>query len=141
MPLQTNAADHGYILPSETKGFKTDMARLDLELWDSGSELTIIIKDEGYGVEEAFIQEQIQRQGFTPLGKQSKYDVLFETGISSAGSVSNTSGRGIGLRAIKSIVEGKSGVVTISPKEPRGTILEATIPINNSNDEVYPSSA
>ena len=117
------------------------MARLDLELWDSGSELTIIIKDEGYGVEEAFIQEQIQRQGFTPLGKQSKYDVLFETGISSAGSVSNTSGRGIGLRAIKSIVEGKSGVVTISPKEPRGTILEATIPINNSNDEVYPSSA
>ena len=137
----TNAADHGYILPSEAKGFKADRAKLELEFQGSDRELTIVVKDDGFGIEEAFIEEQIQRQGFTPMAKQSRYDVLFESGISSAKSVSNTSGRGIGLRAIKSIVEERSGMATISPRKPRGTVLVATIPKDKPQNEGIPSSA
>ena len=127
MHALTNAVDHGYVLPAQG-GAKVGPVSLDVRAEVTGNDVTITIADDGNGFDMSKIKELAERRHFKPGKGQTVLDVLFTDGLSTAGDVTLTSGRGIGLSAIRGIVEKYGGTVRIEQNKPRGAKIIATLP-------------
>lgn len=105
-----NAVDHGYVLPKLDRDVIVQVSTL------AENGFSIIIEDEGNGIDIAVIQKKL-----TESGDQNKNicieDALFSDSFTTAQEVSLTSGRGVGLAEIKGLVEGFGGTVSLSNKE------------------------
>jgi chemotaxis protein histidine kinase CheA len=120
--LLRNAVAHGIESPEEReRAGKPRCGRLTLHAEPRGSQVAIEIADDGRGVPEVAVAEAEQRG--------SLVDVLATAGFSTAESVSDLAGRGVGLDAVKSIVEGVGGSLEITTESGRGTAVTLQIPV------------
>ena len=123
----TNSVDHGYVLPAQSgKAVGSVNIVVRAELKDQF--VSISIADDGAGFDLAKINDLAEKRQFKPSNLQSALDVLFTDGMSTAVTVSMTSGRGVGLSAIKGIVEKYGGTVHLELNEPSGAKVVALLP-------------
>jgi two-component system chemotaxis sensor kinase CheA len=118
-----NAVDHG-LEPAEERlaNNKPGTGQLTFTTRLEGDALVITVVDDGRGVN----WELLALKG-KPLGL-SAHEVLFADGISSRDTVSDISGRGVGLGALRDACTARDGSVEVRDGQAGGTVVEIRIP-------------
>lgn len=132
-----NAVSHGIESPSEraAKG-KPPGGLVTLRVDTNGQRLTVEIQDDGRGIDFRRLVEVAVRQGILSESKaasSSKHElarVLFRPGFSTSLSVTNLSGRGMGLSVMYEAVRRLQGDLDLQPVEGGGTRLHLSVPLS-----------
>ncbi len=134
--LLRNSVDHGIESPSERiKAGKPEVGTIRLGARHEGSHILIELSDDGQGVDVEAIRKKATAKGLldpersSPLQPDEAVRLLFEPGFSTAESVSDLSGRGVGMDAVKAVVESLSGTVEMHSKPGQGTRTTIKLPL------------
>ncbi len=128
-----NAADHGIeTMAVRTKAGKAPAGRIRVRIAEDGGMLSLLIEDDGAGLNYAAIQQKAESMGMVPEGKKlSDQDViafLFCSGVSTASEVTDVSGRGVGMDVVKGMVEEAGGNIQVNSTPGWGTRFEINVP-------------
>ncbi|MFD6439861.1 chemotaxis protein CheW [Peribacillus sp. NPDC060186] len=137
--LLRNAMDHGIEAPEErlTKG-KNEAGKILLKAYHSGNHVFIEIDDDGAGINKdlvlnkAFSNGILTKEAAATLTDKQIYELIFASGFSTAETISDVSGRGVGLDVVKNTIESLGGSVTIDSKENKGSIFLIQLPLTLS---------
>ena len=133
--LTRNAIDHAIESPEERLSAKKD-ARGKIEIAVTADETKIIlrVKDNGRGINSDKIIAKAIEQGLITstkiLTENEALELLFAHGFSTSETVSEISGRGVGLDIVKEVVDQANGEIKIQTKPGHGTIFEVYLPVN-----------
>lgn len=128
--LLRNAIDHG-IESSEERGEKSATASIKLECVQEAHQLKLRICDDGRGIDPERVLAKAARMGLNTIGMNANQAIqlIFADGLSTAEQVTDTSGRGVGMGAVKTAVEAAGGTIQVSSTVGKGTIFEITVPL------------
>lgn len=132
--LVRNAVSHGIETPTErmAKG-KPAEGRLTLRAAPSGDRILMHVEDDGAGIDIAEVESQARARGLLAsdesLDSESLLDVLCAPGFSTVASVDRTSGRGVGMDAVRAAVRGLAGELTVETERGRGTSFAIELPL------------
>jgi chemosensory pili system protein ChpA (sensor histidine kinase/response regulator) len=133
--LLRNAVDHGMEpLDQRRAAGKPATGAIHLTARQQGTQVVIELTDDGAGLDPEKIRETAVRLGFLTEAEAAAathehlFALVFESGFSTAGSVSELSGRGVGLDVVKSSVEALKGTVTLQSVPGKGTVFSVRIP-------------
>ena len=120
MHLLRNSADHGLESAELRKERgKPEVGSIYLDAYQDGNNVVIEVRDDGNGIDTTAVQKKaIERGVITPeqaenMSEKEIIDLLFNAGFSTAKTVSDVSGRGVGLDVVKSKIEALSGEVEV----------------------------
>jgi two-component system chemotaxis sensor kinase CheA len=137
--LIRNSADHGLEETAErVKQGKPAAGTIALRAYASGQSVFIEVGDDGAGVNVERVRARAVERGIISesvangLSNQQVYELLFESGFSTADTISDISGRGVGLDAVKRKVESLSGRVHIESNPGQGTTFRIQLPLTMS---------
>jgi len=134
MHLVRNAIDHGIESP-ETRlaAGKDAMGVVNLDAFHDSGSIIIQIKDDGGGLSKEKILKKAVEKGLVQEGQQLAdreiYRLIFEAGFSTADTVSNLSGRGVGMDVVRRNIESLRGQVEIDSVEGEGTTISIRLPL------------
>lgn len=133
--LLRNAVDHGIELPEVRRAAgKPEQGRVRLRATQEGTEVVIRLSDDGAGVDPEKIRETAASHGFlteseaAQATRQQLFSLIFEPGFSTSATVSEISGRGVGLDVVKSAVEALKGSVSLESPVGSGAIFTVRMP-------------
>ncbi|MEO0871843.1 MAG: chemotaxis protein CheW, partial [Pseudomonadota bacterium] len=134
-----NAIDHGVERPHERldKG-KRETAFLSISARQSGNTISIVVSDDGRGIDEERIAAKALSTGLITQAERAAMDrekilqLIFEPGFSTAETVSNVSGRGVGLDVVRENLEKVGGSIKVSSTTGVGTLFTLQIPLTLS---------
>lgn len=129
-----NAIAHGVETPARrVETGKSETGQIRLRLSREGSDVQIVISDDGAGVNMARIREQAIKSGLLdPHADVADSDVLpfvLEHGFTTAQEVTQISGRGVGLDVVVSEVKQLGGSLDISSQADQGTSFVIRLPL------------
>lgn len=129
-----NAIDHGIETPPiRKKCGKNPCGLIRITAAHVGGNVVVTLQDDGAGLNRAKILQKAKEIGMfvnsNPVSDAELYQVLFRPGFSTAGSVTDLSGRGVGLDVVKRNVEALHGSAEISGEEGRGTTVTIRLPL------------
>lgn len=137
--LIRNAIDHGLESTNErTANGKERTGNVDLIAYHDGNNVVLVVGDDGKGIDIEKILDQALSKGVVDkdqvnnLSLREIMNFLFDPRISTAGKVSNISGRGVGMDAVKSKVESLGGVIEIETVKGKGTKFIIRLPLTLS---------
>jgi two-component system chemotaxis sensor kinase CheA len=132
--LVRNAIDHG-IEPADVRVARGKPAAGTVTLnafHDSGS-IVIEVSDDGGGLKRDKILAKATERGLIEEGRSltdsEVFGFIFEAGFSTAESVTNLSGRGVGMDVVKRNITALRGTVGIQSEEGRGTTVTVRLPL------------
>ncbi|GIM45727.1 hypothetical protein DNHGIG_12760 [Collibacillus ludicampi] len=129
-----NSIDHG-IEPVEErrKRGKPDAGHIQLRAYPSGNYVFIEVEDDGGGIDREKVLRKAREKGIVDandsLTDQQVYQLLFSSGFSTADTISDISGRGVGLDVVKAKIESLSGKVEIHSQPGKGTKFVIQLPM------------
>ena len=101
---------------------------MTLSLQRSERDLVFSIRDDGRGIDWAAIARRARSLGLPAETPQQLEAALFGLGVSSATEVSETSGRGVGLNAVREAVTALGGRIEVQSEPGRGTTFNIHLP-------------
>lgn len=135
MHIVRNSIDHGIELSEiREKAGKNPAGTLTLEAKNAGSDVLIIIKDDGQGLDRKKILEKARDQGllYKPENEMSDkeiYNLILLPGFSTNDNITEFSGRGVGMDVVTKKIESIGGSVSLDSVEGGGTIVTLKIPL------------
>lgn len=137
MHLLRNSLDHGIETKKErAKTQKKPKATIFLNAYYSGTNVYIEIGDDGRGIDVKKIRQSAINKGF--IEKNTKHtdneiiNTIFEPGFSTSTTVSELSGRGVGLDVVKRKISELRGDIKIASKPGQGTTFIISLPLTLS---------
>jgi two-component system sensor histidine kinase and response regulator WspE len=137
--LLRNAVDHGFESPAERLAAgKPAEGVLRLEARHSAGALHVIISDDGRGVDldklrRAVVERNlIDVQAGASLSEAELLEFLFLPGFSMKDTVTDISGRGVGLDVVQDMVKQVRGTVRVSSQLGKGTRFQLQLPVTLS---------
>jgi len=134
--LVRNACDHGLETPDIRKAAgKPEEGCLRLRAFHEGGQVNIEIIDDGAGLNLERIKQKAVERGVVSqdqaarLSERDTAMLIFSAGFSTAATVTNVSGRGVGMDVVKTNVERIGGTVDIQSQEGQGTTVKLKIPL------------
>jgi len=117
-----NAVDHGLESPDERiAAGKPEAGRLQLVARYTNDALVIEVVDDGRGIVWDRVREKAEAAGLPSATEHDLVKALFSDGVSTADEVSETSGRGVGLAAVDSVVRELGGEIAVQSELGKGT--------------------
>jgi|AGTN01.2.fsa_nt_gi Chemotaxis protein histidine kinase and related kinases len=135
MHIVRNAMDHGLEPAEERKRLgKNPTGEIVLEARNSGSDVLIIISDNGRGLNrEALIDKGIEKGLVTKdrseITDKEAYSLIFTPGFSTRDQVTEFSGRGVGMDVALKNIEKMGGSVTVDSMPGQGMRVTIRIPL------------
>jgi two-component system chemotaxis sensor kinase CheA len=124
-----NAVDHGIESPDERLAAgKSASGRLELKTASHGGHFKIEISDDGRGVDWDAIADKAGRLGLRHETSSDLVEALFADGLSTKHDVSELSGRGVGLGAVRAACAALGGTVKVESVPNQGTRFEFSFP-------------
>ena len=118
----SNAADHGIESDEERRNLgKTLPANVRLMTTLENGEFLIEVRDDGPGIDWDAVRVAAERRELPTATRQDLEQALLSDGFSLKDAVSDVSGRGVGLAAVKSVVTAMRGRIEIQSEKGRGT--------------------
>ncbi len=134
MHIIRNSIDHGIEPPEERQAAgKPKKGLIRLSASQKGNHVVIEIQDDGRGIDPEKIKRKAVQKGLVAedakLAREQVYDLLFTPGFSTAETVSDLSGRGVGMDVVKNNIAHLSGMVELDSTVGVGTTMAITLPI------------
>ena len=131
--LVRNSLDHGIEGPEQrAMAGKDPVGRLTLSAQHQGGSIVIEVKDDGGGlVREKIIAKALQ-QGMAiseTISDEEVWQLIFAPGFSTAETVTDVSGRGVGMDVVKRNIHEMGGHVEIASTQGRGTTIRIVLPL------------
>ncbi len=133
--LLRNSVDHGIEADANAReaAAKEPQGNIYLSASHKGSSFVIEIRDDGRGVDTKSILQKAIEKGFAKEGVNYSQDeiinFLFCAGFSTAASITDISGRGVGLDAVKQSIEEMRGKITVESELGVGTSFKIILPL------------
>ncbi len=129
--LVRNAIAHGIQSPEERrKAGKREKGRIVIAASVLGDRVQVLVKDDGRGLDTAFLRRLAgDTDEQAALDEQDLLRRVFEPGISTSGTVTRLSGRGIGLDIVKNAVESMRGTADVAQVPGGGAAFTLTLPL------------
>ncbi len=132
-----NAMDHGIESPGEraARG-KSSTARILIRAARQGDQVLLEISDDGGGIDVERVREVAKARGIATedelrsMSEMDIIDLVFAAGFSTATKVTELSGRGVGLDAVRTAVERIGGRVSVESRAGHGTIVRFSLPFS-----------
>jgi two-component system, chemotaxis family, sensor kinase CheA len=134
--LVRNAIDHGIEPPDARRRLgKPSRGTIALRAYHEGGQVHIQISDDGAGIDLQKIKANAIREGILTaqkaedLSERQLINIIFRPGFSTADTVSNISGRGVGMDVVKRDLDHIGGSVEVQTALNKGTTIKIRIPI------------
>jgi two-component system, chemotaxis family, sensor kinase CheA len=134
--LVRNSVDHGIETPEKrTAAGKSPDGLLHLRAYHEGGQVNIEIRDDGAGLNTEKIKKKaVQRRLITEeqaerMSEHEACNLIFLPGFSTAETVTNVSGRGVGMDVVKTNIEKIGGTVEVQTRVGAGTTVKMKIPL------------
>ena len=137
--LLRNSIDHGIENSSEREAAGKDQrGHIYLNVRREGSFTVLRIADDGAGVDLDAVRTHAVKNGLIneadsySLGRDALLEFLFSPGFSTASTVTQISGRGVGMDVVRSTLKDMGGNIRVETEEGKGTAFELSIPFTLS---------
>ena len=136
--LLKNCMDHGLENTEERIALgKSEAGNIKLEFKHFNDSVIFSILDDGRGIDPKKIKNKLLQTNYDSykLDKMSELDLqmmVFDSGFSTAEKVTEISGRGVGMTAIKDLILEAGGEIVLDSKVGKGTRFEFKIPVPKS---------
>lgn len=132
--LVRNAVDHGIEPPDgRQRAGKGPAGRVRLDAYHQGGSVIVEVSDDGRGLDTARIRAKAIERGVIAAGEdlaeEQIHALIFRPGFSTADTISDVSGRGVGMDVVKKSVDSLGGTVAIETAEGRGSTVRIKIPL------------
>ena len=134
--LLRNALDHGIEAPDKrVAAGKSPVGSIALSATPAENHILIEVRDDGAGVDGNKVVAKAVEKGLIAaevagrLSEQEKVDLIFLPGLSTARSVTDISGRGVGMDIVKSTVDRMGGHVAVQSALGKGSTFAITLPL------------
>ena len=134
--LLRNAVDHGIETPEERQAAgKAERGTIHLRAFYEGSQVIMQLSDDGKGLDIEKIRATAIRHGYINASEAASmtndelWSYIFVPGFSTAGQVSEISGRGVGMDIVQNAVKRLKGTITIDSQVGRGTTFTVRLPL------------
>jgi len=132
-----NAVDHGIESPGEraARG-KPATAKIRIRAARQADQVIIEISDDGGGIDLARVREVARTRGVATeeelreMSDADIVDLVFAAGFSTAAKVTELSGRGVGMDAVRTAVERIGGRVSIESRAGLGATVRFSLPFS-----------
>ena len=126
MHIIRNSIDHGIETPDKRKiQGKSEAGIIKLSATQSGNYVFIEIKDDGGGIDIEKVRQKAVEKGIISAsdkpGEKEIFDFIFLPGFSTANSLTEVSGRGVGMDVVKKKIADLRGEIIINSKAGEGT--------------------
>lgn len=137
--LIQNSLDHGIETPADRKAAgKPEEGRVVLDARHGAGMLIVSVSDDGRGIAVEPLREKIAARGYVTaemaanLTRSELFDFLFLPGFSTAGQVTEISGRGVGLDVVQSMIREVGGSLRVESRENAGATFLLQLPLTLS---------
>ncbi|HTP63035.1 MAG TPA: hybrid sensor histidine kinase/response regulator [Burkholderiales bacterium] len=132
--LLRNAVAHGLEAPgARTAAGKPEAGRISVTLRQESNEIALIVADDGAGLDLDELQSRAAAKGLLPLDRQlseqERMQLVFASGLSTAESVTELAGRGVGMDVVRNEVTAIGGRIDIASKRGQGTTFTLYLPL------------
>lgn len=136
MHMVRNSLDHGIEPPHERKAAgKSDGAKLAIEASQQNGQILIKIKDDGRGIDPQKIASKAVEKGLITKEKEllmsdeEKIGLIFAPGFSTAESVTDVSGRGVGMDVVMVNITKLGGSIRVASEVGKYTTVIISLPL------------
>jgi chemotaxis protein histidine kinase CheA len=143
-----NSIDHGIEKPEDRKAAGKDEAgRLVIRCSREGGNMKIVVSDDGKGIDHEYIRKKAVDSGYVTesvaasLTKEDLVGFIFQSGFTTAGSVSSISGRGVGMDVVRNNIERLKGSIVVDTEKQKGTTFTILVPLSIAALMGFPCSA
>jgi len=134
--LLRNALDHGVEAPDlREQGGKPRKGRVCLSASQRGERIVITVSDDGRGMDPEILRRKAVEKGVIDAAQAARlseaecYELIFRPGFSTAATVSDVSGRGVGMDVVKTRITELGGTLAVHSRPGRGSELELAVPL------------
>ena len=135
MHLVRNSLDHGIEAAEDREAVgKSRAGTITLEAKNAGSDVLVIVQDDGKGLSKERILQRARENGFltkpeSEMSDKEIYNLIFLPGFSTKESITEFSGRGVGMDVVTKNIEAVGGTVSIDSKKGAGSSITLKIPL------------
>ncbi|GAA4654695.1 chemotaxis protein CheA [Anaerocolumna aminovalerica] len=136
MHLLRNAADHGLESNQERiAAGKPEVGSIFLEAYQDGNNVVIEVRDDGGGINVEKVKKKAVEKGTLTqeqadvMSEKDAIDLLFRPSFSTADTISEVSGRGVGLDVVKTKIESLGGDIEANTKLGAGSNFIIRLPL------------
>jgi len=137
--LLRNAVDHGIEMPeNRSRAGKAREGSIHLEARQSAGRLLVSVRDDGAGIDLERVKKRIAERGLASaatlerLSESELFDFLLLPGFTLTDTVTEISGRGVGLDVVHDLLKKLRGTLRISSERGRGTQFQLQLPLTLS---------
>ena len=130
-----NSCDHGIEDPeSRMEKGKAKEGQVRVCSYEENGVIVITVSDDGRGIEPDKVAEKASTLGVLSqtekgtMSDEEKMELIFHPGLSTKQNVTEVSGRGVGLDAVKSAIKELSGTIKVTSKKDQGTTFTIKVP-------------
>ncbi|NLJ66770.1 MAG: chemotaxis protein CheA [Clostridiales bacterium] len=134
--LIRNAADHGIEKPRDRENAgKSREGTIKLSAFQEGGYVSILVADDGAGIDVELLKSRILQKGLKTqeeLSLMEEKEILgqiMQPGFSTASSVTDLSGRGVGMDVVRTNIEKMGGSIEIDSQAGGGTTFKLNLPM------------
>ena len=131
--LVRNAVDHGMeAADARVAAGKPRSGTVTLSASQKGSSIVIEVRDDGRGLDRARILARAAERGINISPEASDKEVwqlVFEAGFSTAETVTEVSGRGVGMDVVRRNIQSLGGTVELASSPGAGTTVTVSVPL------------
>jgi chemosensory pili system protein ChpA (sensor histidine kinase/response regulator) len=112
---------------------KPEIGQITLSLTQEGNEVILALSDDGAGLNLERIRAKAEQSGLIAprarIDEQKLVDFIFQSGFSTATSVSQVAGRGVGMDVVKSGIAVLGGRIEVATEAGKGTTFRLYLPL------------
>jgi two-component system chemotaxis sensor kinase CheA len=132
--LVRNALDHGLESPAQRLAAgKSETGTLELNAFHEGGSIIIEVKDDGAGLNKERILAKARERGLVEsdalLSDEHIFNLIFVAGFSTADTISDVSGRGVGMDVVRRNINDLGGHVQIFSTQGKGSTIRIRLPL------------
>lgn len=132
-----NSLDHGLELPqTRVEAGKPATGRLLIRATQESDRAIIEVTDDGKGIDPDAIKRKAYEKGLIDesqlerLSDRDAVNLVFAAGFSTAETISDLSGRGVGMDVVRSALEKVGGTVSLQSTKGKGTTIRLALPLS-----------
>jgi two-component system chemotaxis sensor kinase CheA len=134
MHIVRNSIDHGIESPEERAAAgKDEKGTITLSSFQKGNHVVIQVDDDGSGIDLARVRQKALKLGMIQtldeVNDREALDFIFRPGFSTNETVSEISGRGVGMDVVRTNIAALSGMIDLESVPGQGTRTTITLPI------------